>query len=200
MAQLPPNSRGLLVQERVAGFGAGFFALYDRGRLIRTFMHHRIREWPLSGGPSTAARAVRDGAMFDAGKRILDALQWNGPAMVEFKYRSDAGTYTFIEVNGKFWGSVELALSSGVNFAADLVKLHRGDGMSEDHSYDAAREFYWPLDGDILALLGGRRLTGIREYFRPQARTNLGQSITAESLKLGRLVWQLLRRIRGGGG
>jgi hypothetical protein len=48
----------ILVQEFVRGCGCGLFALYDHGRPVRVFMHRRLREFPPSGGVSTAARAV----------------------------------------------------------------------------------------------------------------------------------------------
>src|SRR5262249_16006524 len=67
LRQLGPESSGILVQEYVAGIGAGLFGLYQRGSLVRLFMHHRIREWPSTGGASTAARAIRDAALLRAG-------------------------------------------------------------------------------------------------------------------------------------
>jgi biotin carboxylase len=183
LRQLGPESSGVLVQEYILGVGGGFFGLYQRGSLIRLFMHRRIREWPHTGGASTAARAIRDPGLLNSGKAILDALQWHGVAMVEFKYRPDVGDYVFIELNGKFWGSAELALSAGVNFGADLIRVYRGELLEYKDQYDDECEFYWPLDGDLLALWCRRELGGIREYRRPAARTNLGQSLRAEAIK-----------------
>jgi biotin carboxylase len=193
LGQLGPESSGVLVQEYVAGAGAGFFALYQRGSLVRLFMHRRIREWPNTGGASTAARAIRDPALLRSGKAILDALQWHGVAMVEFKYRPDIGDYVFIELNGKFWGSAELALSAGVNFGADLIRVYRGELLEYDDQYDDECEFYWPLDGDLLALWCRRELGGIREYRRPAARTNLGQSLRADAIKTVGTAVKLVR-------
>jgi biotin carboxylase len=183
LRQLGPKSSGVLVQEYVPGVGAGFFGLYQRGSLIRLFMHRRIREWPGTGGASTAARAIRDPVLLRSGKAILDALQWHGVAMVEFKYRPDVGDYVFIELNGKFWGSAELALSAGVNFGADLIRVYRGEILEFDDQYDDECEFYWPLDGDLLALWRRREFGWIREYRRPVAHTNLGQSLWVDAIK-----------------
>jgi carbamoylphosphate synthase large subunit len=195
LRQLGLESSGVLVQEYVAGVGAGFFGLYQRGSLVRLFMHRRIREWPGSGGASTAARAIRDPALLRSGKAILDALQWHGVAMVEFKYRPEVGDYVFIEVNGKFWGSAELALSAGVNFGADLIRVYRGELLEYDDQYDDNCEFYWPLDGDLLALWCRGELGWIREYRRPAARTNLGQSLRADAIKTMGTAVKLVRLV-----
>jgi hypothetical protein len=158
-------------------------------------MHRRIREWPASGGVSTAARAIRDPALLRSGKAILDALQWHGVAMVEFKYRPDVEDYVFIELNGKFWGSAELALSAGVNFGADLIRVYRGEFLEYDDKYDEECEFYWPLDGDLLALWCRRELKWVRDYCRPAARTNLGQSLRADAIKTVSTAVQLMRLV-----
>jgi predicted ATP-grasp superfamily ATP-dependent carboligase len=49
-------------------------------------MHRRVREWPPTGGASAAAESVPHApALEHAGTRLLDALEWHGVAMVEFK-------------------------------------------------------------------------------------------------------------------
>ena len=112
---------GVLVQEYISGFGVGFFALFDHGQPKRVFMHRRLREMPISGGASTAACAYYDETLKEYGLRILSALQWHGVAMVEFKRQQSPDRLVLMEINPKFWGSVELALEAGVDFASDLV-------------------------------------------------------------------------------
>jgi predicted ATP-grasp superfamily ATP-dependent carboligase len=195
LARLGPRSHsGVLVQEVVAGEAYGLFALYDRGRPVRVFMHRRIREFPVSGGASTAARAVFDPALRDAGLRLLDALEWNGVAMVEFKRNARTGAFTLIEVNGKFWGSTELAMRAGVDFAGDLVRLFRGDRLDYEETFDRDCHFYWPLDDDLTNLWRTGRLGRVRDYWAPEANTNVGQSIRADVWKSLRTVVRLGRR------
>jgi len=112
-----------LVQEYIAGTGHGYFALCDDGRVLASFMHQRVREVPPSGGPSSMARSFADRALEDAGKRVLEALEWSGVAMVEFKRETRTGRYVLIEVNPKFWGSLGLAIAAGVDFPWLMVQL-----------------------------------------------------------------------------
>ncbi len=97
-----------MLQQYVEGRGAGFFALYDSGKCGPTFQHQRLREYPYTGGISTAASSIRNDQLLDYGKKLLDELQWNGVAMVEFKWTGD--DFYLIEINPKFWGSLDLSL------------------------------------------------------------------------------------------
>ena len=111
--------------------------------------------------------------------------------MVEFKLDPRNGDFVLMEINGKFWGSLELALQAGVNFGADLVRLFRGERLDAT-DYDRDTRFYWPLDDDLLTLWKTHQLACIREYWRPNAHTNLGQSVRADFWKTGRLIKRLV--------
>jgi len=178
------SEHGIIVQEYISGVGAGFFALYDKGIPVRIFMHQRLREWPISGGASTAAKAFYSNKLKKYGLSLLNKLNWNGVAMIEFKYNYYEDEFYLMEINPKFWGSLELALRAGVNFPADMVKIYRGDSLKYSENYNINQHFYWPLDNDILNLLKTRRLYLIKEYFKPNASTNCGESILADILKV----------------
>jgi predicted ATP-grasp superfamily ATP-dependent carboligase len=178
----------ILVQEFVRGCGCGLFALYDHGRPVRVFMHRRLREFPPSGGVSTAARAVFSEQLKEYGLGLLSALRWNGVAMVEFRTDELMNRFSLMEINAKFWGSTELALHCGVNFGADAIRVFRGEGLGYSEVYDRERRFYWPLDGDLLTLWRTGRLSLAREYWEPSAATNLSQSLRADLWKTARLV------------
>ncbi|MBE3128285.1 MAG: ATP-grasp domain-containing protein [Actinobacteria bacterium] len=182
---LGENSKyGVIVQEYISGIGAGFFALYDKGTPVRIFMHQRLREWPISGGASTAAKAFYSDKLKKYGLTLLNTLNWNGVAMIEFKYNYDEEEFYLMEINPKFWGSLELALRAGVNFPADMVKIYKGESLKYSEDYNINQHFYWPLDNDILNLLKTRRLYLIKEYFKPNALTNCEESILADILKV----------------
>ncbi|CAL7963054.1 ATP-grasp enzyme-like protein [Gammaproteobacteria bacterium] len=179
---------GVLVQEYVKGAGFGFFALFDRGQPLRVFMHERIREFPSSGGASTAARSYYNEKLKSHGLDLLRALKWHGVAMVEFKYNQNSGQFVLMEVNPKFWGSTELALKAGVNFAVDLVRVYEKEKMNYSEEYNKNLCFYWPLDGDIYNLWQVKQLYKICDYFRVDSATNLFGSFRSDFLKFCRLL------------
>lgn len=113
-----------MIQEYVEGEGCGWSALYDRGRLVAHIGHRRLREYPPSGGPSTACESFSHPAMERSGRTLLEALEWHGVAMVEFKRVGDR--FVLMEINPRFWGSLPLALACGINFPDLLVRVAAG--------------------------------------------------------------------------
>jgi predicted ATP-grasp superfamily ATP-dependent carboligase len=113
-----------LIQEHIKGQGVGFFALFNKNLDPRAvFCHKRIREIPITGGPSSFCESIRDERITDYGIKLLKALNWFGVAMVEFKIDSKDNKPKLMEVNPRFWGSLPLAVASGVNFPWLLTKL-----------------------------------------------------------------------------
>jgi predicted ATP-grasp superfamily ATP-dependent carboligase len=118
-----------LIQQRIVGAGIGVFVLFDRGQLVADFAHRRLREKPPAGGASVlcesepVADPLRDHAI-----RMLGPLRWHGVAMLEYKQDLRTGECFLIEVNGRFWGSLQLAVDAGMDFptlACELALGHR---------------------------------------------------------------------------
>lgn len=136
-----------ILQEFIPGYGCGFFATYQKGVCKRVFMHRRVREYPANGGASCCAESVHEAKLEEYGRRMLDALDWHGVAMVEFRRDSRDGDYKLIEVNPKFWGSLDLALAAGADFPGDLCRMALGATLPFTDAYDRNLRFQWPLSG-----------------------------------------------------
>ncbi len=114
---------GVLVQEVFPGIGVGVEVLADRGEVLVAFQHERVHE-PLQGGGSSYRRSVPlDPDLFDAARRLMEAMGYTGVAMVEFRRNPRTGDWVFLEINGRFWGSLPLAVASGVDFPYYLYRL-----------------------------------------------------------------------------
>jgi predicted ATP-grasp superfamily ATP-dependent carboligase len=113
-----------MIQEKVVGPGTGLFTLFEDGRHLALFSHQRIREKPPSGGVSIVCESVTlDEEMVEAARKLLAAAEWQGIAMVEFKRDIRDGRAKLMEINGRFWGSLQLAIASGVDFP--VLFLHQ---------------------------------------------------------------------------
>lgn len=112
-----------IIQEYIPGKTHGFYALMSHGELRACFMHERIHEVPPSGGPSSMAKSYFDEELMRCGTTILSALNWHGVAMVEFKKDARDGGFKLIEINPKFWGSLGLSISAGIDFPYLLIKM-----------------------------------------------------------------------------
>jgi len=112
----------VLVQRYCPGEGHGIELLMSRGRPLAAFAHRRRREVPISGGASSYRESVPlDPQLFDWSVQLLGAIGWTGLAMVEFKVGPHGAE--LMEVNGRIWGSLPLAVASGVDFPAKLARL-----------------------------------------------------------------------------
>ncbi len=112
-----------IVQEYIPGTGYGVSLLYNHGDLRAIFTHKRLREYPITGGPSTLRISVRHPEMEKAAMKLLGYVGWHGLAMVEFKLDERTNKPYFIEVNPRFWGSIYQAIAAGVNFPYLLYKM-----------------------------------------------------------------------------
>jgi len=107
-----------MIQEFIPGHGAGVFGLYFKGTKFAHFAHRRIREKPPSGGVSVLSEGISpDPTLMDYADRILHNVGWSGVAMTEFRI-SESGQPFLMEINTRLWGSLQLAIDSGVNFPA----------------------------------------------------------------------------------
>jgi predicted ATP-grasp superfamily ATP-dependent carboligase len=105
-----------LVQEYVAGRGVGCFFLLHGGRVLGRFQHQRIRDKnPLGSGSCLRRSAPPNEALLAQSEKLLRAMEWEGLAMVEYR-EDEAGTAWLMEVNPRPWGSLQLAITAGVNF------------------------------------------------------------------------------------
>jgi predicted ATP-grasp superfamily ATP-dependent carboligase len=111
-----------MIQEKIIGPGTGLFTLYDKNRHLALFSHRRLREKPPSGGVSVLSESVPlDEEMVEAAGRLLSAVKWTGVAMVEFKRDQRDGRAKLMEINGRFWGTLQLAIACGIDFPALLL-------------------------------------------------------------------------------
>ncbi len=111
----------VLLQEYCPGVGEGVELLASEGRVLAAFQHRRLAEVPLTGGRSAWRESVAlDAELYAHASRLVEALCWSGLMMVEFRVGEEA---RLMEINGRIWGSLPLAVRSGIDFPARLAEL-----------------------------------------------------------------------------
>lgn len=165
----------VLMQEYVPGDGYGFFALYNQGRLVASFMHRRIRMNPPTGGSSTAAVSVYDPLLMELGKKLLDALKWHGVAMVEFKKDNRDGKFKLMEINPKFWGSLDLAIACGVDFPSLAARMAVDGDVESSSDYQRGVKFQWPFPDDLMSAIAHPEFAPsfVLDLLNPRVRKNI---------------------------
>jgi predicted ATP-grasp superfamily ATP-dependent carboligase len=189
------NQHPFLIQEFISGQGQGIFALYDHGKPLAFFAHRRLREKPPSGGVSVLSESIAlDPVQREMAHSILSHAGWHGVAMVEFKISAD-GTPYLIEVNGRFWGSLQLAIDAGVDFPWLLYQLATGARVDAVSSYAVGVKWRWLL-GDFTRLcqvLVGRgasassaapgKVETLRQFFSSFEETRHAQTKLRDDIK-----------------
>lgn len=114
----------VVLQGRVGGEGVGVGILAAKGETLFAFQYRRLHEVPLTGGASSyRVSEAKDPTLIGYASSLLACLCWDGVAMVEFKRDKTAGTIHLMEINGRFWGSLPLAVGAGADFPSYLFDL-----------------------------------------------------------------------------
>ena len=181
MRTLDPRLPPPLLQKFIPGTGCGVCLLLDQdGTLCAEFAHERLRDYRPTGSGSVLRRSVAvDSRLRDLSLRLLRHIGAYGVAMVEFRVDSRTGEAYLMEVNGRFWGSLQLAIDAGVNFPALLVDLALRKPVKMP-AYQENVVLRWWI-GDLvrtLRVLKGKpvgyigqfpsRLSALCEFFGPQ--------------------------------
>lgn len=134
-----------IIQEKIIGPGTGLFTLYEKNRHLALFSHKRLSEKPPAGGVSVVSKSVPlDEEMVLSADRLLSAVGFSGVAMVEFKRDLKDGKAKLMEINGRFWGSLQLAIACGIDFPAlYLDYLHGKCPLSPKIDYLAGHKLKW---------------------------------------------------------
>ncbi len=122
-----------LVQDLILGEEYGVEMLTNQGSIIARVVHHRLRSLSPTGGASVLKETLREGELrheLEAyAEKLVTKLSWTGPVMVEFKVDSDSTRPYLMEINGRFWGSLPLSITAGVDMPHLYYQLATGQEL-----------------------------------------------------------------------
>ena len=178
----PAGAFPILLQRRVRGSGEGLFMLRWDGRIIAKFAHRRLREKPPEGGVSVYRESIAlPPDLVAVASRLLEELDWQGVAMIECKRDAETGRHVFMEVNGRLWGSLQLAIDAGVDFPRLLVACALGKRVmpvtGRGYRVGVRSRWFWgDVDHLYLTLRNGARplgkLAAVRDFLTIGSRTS----------------------------
>lgn len=170
-----------VVQEYLPGEGAGCSVLAKNGEVLAAICHRRLREYPVTGGPSSCCECVQRPELEQAVKKIVKAADFSGVAMFEFKLDPD-GEPRLLECNPRVWGTYPLTRVSGSNFAQLWLEAAGGVPL---HPYQAPKPCkmrYFP--SDLAAAAGYLRRGETGRFFAA-----LGDTLSVKT-KSGLFEWK----------
>jgi predicted ATP-grasp superfamily ATP-dependent carboligase len=121
------KGESILLQEFIDGYGIGVSGLFSAGRPVALIGHRRLRESNPMGGPSALAETIEiDPWLLKVTAALVSEIGFTGPAMVEYKVDRRDGRPYLMEINGRFWGSVLVALAAGLDLPYLFWKMLTG--------------------------------------------------------------------------
>jgi len=108
--------------DSVGNYDVGFLA--RDGEILTTFMHNALYNWPKPGGSGVVLRTYYNERILEYTSRILKNMKYNGWGLVQFKYCHKRKDFVFMEVNAKFWASIEFAFLNNPAFLKELFGIH----------------------------------------------------------------------------
>ncbi len=170
-----------LVQQCFAGIGVGVETLCRKGEVLVAFQHERVHE-PLSGGGSSYRKSVHlNPQLLEATRRLMKRMGYNGVCMVEFRLAQDSRRWVLLEINGRFWGSLPLAIAAGCDFPRYLFEMLRHGRSSFNVTYRT----------DVYSRNWHSDLGFLRSMLRARKTTSSKVSLTVGKLVSG--AWNIVR-------
>ncbi len=138
-----------ILQERIEGPLVAYTALVDRGGIVVAALQQEAEAtWPPEAGVSVRARTVPiDPEIAAAAARLLAGLRWFGIAELQFVAPS-AERPVLIDLNGRFYGSLALALAAGLNLPAVWAALATGRQPPPARTARVGVRYQW-VEGDL---------------------------------------------------
>lgn len=171
-AQVTDQYGNILIQEYIPNGGElGVYTLFNKNsEPVAVTVQKRIRSYPINGGPSTCRESIKNEIshkVIETAFQFLRSINWVGVAMVEFRIDSRDGIPKLMEINPRFWGSLQLSILSGVDFPYLLYRLMNEERVDSHLDYIGGVKCRWILPGDILWYLSSpNKFKNLPEFLR----------------------------------
>ncbi|PKH86071.1 hypothetical protein [Colwellia sp. Bg11-28] len=106
----------VIVQDCSEGVKATVNLLFQDGKLLAESMAVATHESPHTGGLTSLRHSWWHQPMYEDAVKRMQFLNWNGPAMVEYKWDDSTQKFDFIELNSRYWAALNLDILAGIHF------------------------------------------------------------------------------------
>lgn len=131
--------------------------LFDNDNKLKAqFVQREIRHFPIDIGPSTMQESVEAPVVLEYALRIMKNLPWKGIVELEFIVDAKDNKFKFMEINPRFWGSLQMAITAGVDFPWMLYNLSGEGKIDATFKYKSGLMCSWLLPGDILHFIANK--------------------------------------------
>ncbi|MHB8095579.1 MAG: carboxylate--amine ligase [Candidatus Aminicenantales bacterium] len=148
-----------------------------QGRLRAAYVQRFLRQYPANGGPGSWFETVLRPDILEQGVRLLELLDWKGVAQVEFMEDARDGSLKLLEINPRFWDSLQTIIQAGVDFPYLLYRIAVEGDVEPRLDYQSGEICRSILPGELLYLIASRGRALFDPAFRKIRGPHLGHSI-----------------------
>jgi predicted ATP-grasp superfamily ATP-dependent carboligase len=131
--------------------------LFDKQyNLKAAYVQKYLRTFPVKTGPSTLTESIEYPELLDMAVKIAKNIKWYGVMELEFIVDTETEKPYFMEINPRFWASVQGAIFAGVDFPWLLYKVALEEDFESVFTYKTGSRCRWLLPGDILHFLSNK--------------------------------------------
>ena len=110
------RGHNFIYQEFIEGYDIDCSVLCEQGK-IRSFT---IQKGVLYGikkfAPPIGVKFIYKEELYAVVEKLMKSLNWSGVAHIDLRYDIKDGKFKVIEVNTRYWGSLDASLAAGINF------------------------------------------------------------------------------------
>jgi len=143
-----------MIQEYIIGDEYFVSALFNKDSKPRRICVLRVlRKYPLCGGQATFVESVENPIVLKYGLKLLKIINYYGVAEIDFIIDSQDGKPKLLEINPRFWSSLQGAISAGVDFPYLLYRMAIDGDIKPSFNYKVGVKCRNLLFGDIHHLI-----------------------------------------------
>jgi predicted ATP-grasp superfamily ATP-dependent carboligase len=122
----------VFIQEYIEGFDIDCSVICLDGKVLS----HTIQQGNLEGhtvfAPQLAFDFLHNDDVLKVAKLTMSKLNWSGIAHLDMRYDTKTSTYKLIEINARFWGSIEGSMFAGINFPHKSIQLALNEDIFDE--------------------------------------------------------------------
>lgn len=105
-----------IIQDYVEGYDIDCSVLCKNGKILAYTIQKPNMFGSSEYAPQLAFNFLDNNELYNDVEKLMKTLNWSGVAHLDMRYDKNSKEFKVIEVNPRFWGSVEASLFAGVNF------------------------------------------------------------------------------------
>lgn len=158
-----------LVQEYIEGgeiYGAA--AIAKEGKVLSVMIYKNQRQYPLEHGTSTSRISIHDSEIESSVTKILEYLKWQGIA--QFDIIKKNGKNYFLEMNPRFYTSLNVTVKSGLNYPYYLCTLNENMDIPKSYKAGVVCKVGVPDTGVFLKSIFRKNKYPLKEFLNKNAK------------------------------